>query len=529
MLIKFTRAGRGEGGGRKLANYLQGELDHAGKEREAVHILRGDPDSVGEIADGLKSKNKFVHSIIAWAPTDQPTTEQIDQVLDTYESVVFAGIDPQRYAWSAVRHDDSRGGVHVHIMMARVDLSTGIYLSLIQPGWQLDIDPITAFYNEYHGWADPADPARARPQQPGYEAMVKANHPNADGSLTPINKESITDYVRQHINAGLISDRHDVITCLEDVGEITRIGENYISVLPEGAKRAIRLKGTYYEHDFQPNNRPDPAPAQKNDRKVGTDRKPYRSKLNQLRDEIKAAFDRRRSFHVKRLEQADRNRSNHSIQALVSAADSWPEPVFRPVSGQRNQSQGIDINDRRPGPDTGSSPADHADNKRGRDRSAPEQERTVSNHTTQHFKASCLHYGTIPRPMDNQNTRGLNDDDRTGNQTIKRSQSNARRSNGNTGRGRPALQAFDTANTQLQQRTTEFINQVARFGNAIIRISQAVKATIDMILKRNQTLEITGHQRSDNPHFIVNPAPSGVYSEGHYKKRFENDTIRLRK
>ena len=509
MLIKFTRAGRGEGGGRKLANYLQGELDHAGKEREAVQILRGDPDSVGEIADGLKSKNKFVHSIIAWAPTDQPTTEQIDQVLNTYESVVFTGIDTQRYTWSAVRHDDSRGGVHVHIMMARVDLSTGIYLSLIQPGWQLDIDPITAFYNEYHGWADPADPARARPQQPGYEAMVKANHPNADGSLTPINKEAITDYVRQHINAGLISDRHDVITCLEDVGEITRIGENYISVMPEGAKRAIRLKGTYYEHDFQPDNRPDPASSQKNDRKVGADRKPDRAKLIQLRDEIKAAVERRRAFHVKRLEQADRNRSNHSIQALVSAADSWPEPVPGPIPGQCYQPQGIDINDRRPGPDTGPPPTDHADHERGRDRSAPEQERAVFDNTTQHFKASCLHYGTIPRPMDNQNIRGLNDDDRTGNQTIKRSQSNARRSHGNTGRGRPALQAFDKAITEFQRRTTEFINQAAGFGNAIIRIRQAVKTIIDMMLKRNLTLATTGYRVSDNPVYTRRDHPPG--------------------
>ena len=498
MLIKFTRAGRGKGGGRKLAIYLQGELDHAGQEREAVQVLRGDPDSVGEIADGLNSKNKFVHGIIAWAPTDQPTTEQIDQVLDTYESVVFAGIDQQRYAWSAVRHDDSEGGVHVHIMMARVDLSTGIYLSLIQPGWQLDIDPITAFYNEHHGWADPADPARARPLQPGYEAMVKANHPNADAPLTPTNKAAITDYVRQHINAGLISGRDDVITCLEDVGEITRIGKNYISVIPEGAKQAIRLKGAYYEHDFQPDNRPDPASAQKNDRQVGADRKPDRSTLIQLRDDIKAALERRRAFHVKRLEQADRNRSNHSIQALVSAADSWPEPVPGPVPGQCYQPQGIDINDRRPGPDTGPSPTDHADPGRGRARSAPEQERAVSDHATQYFKASGLHDRTISGPVDNQNTRGLNDDDRTGNNVARGSQGHTRRSRGNTSRSRPALQAFDTAFAELQQRTTEFKNKAAEIGNTITRVTQAIKAIIYMLVNRNRTLATAGRRNSDD-------------------------------
>ena len=489
MLIKFTRAGRREGGGHKLANYLQGDLDHAGKEREAVQVLRGDPDSVGEIADGLKSKNKFVHGIIAWAPTDQPTAEQIDQVLDTYESVVFAGIEPQRYAWTAVRHDDSRGGVHVHIMMARVDLSTGIYLSLIQPGWQQDIDPITAFYNERYQWADPADPARARPGLPGYEALVKANSdPGADGLLTPTNRDAITEYVKQHIDAGLISGRGDVIKCLEDVGEITRAGKKYISVMPEGANRAIRLRGTYYEHDFQPDNRPDPASAQNDGRKADTDRKPDRSKLKQLRCEIKAAFNRRRAFHVRRLEQADRNRSNHSIQALVSAADSWPVPLPGPATGQCAQSQGVDINDCQTGSDAGPSPTDNTDHERGRNRSIPRQERTVSDNPTQHIKTDSLHDRTVPGPMGNQNTRGLIDNDRIGNQTIKRGQNNARRSHGSTGRGRPALQALDTAITELQQRTTEFINQATGFGNAIIRVKQAVKAMIDRLLRRDHTL-----------------------------------------
>ena len=100
--------------------------------------------------------------------------------------------------------------------------------------------------------------------------------------------------------------------------------------------------------------------------------------------------------------------------------------------------------------------------------------------------------------MDNQNTRGLNDDDRTGNNVTRGSQGYARRSHGNASRSRPTLQALDTAITQLQQRTTRFINQAAGFGRAINRIRQAVKAMTDMLLMRNRTLATTGRRNSYN-------------------------------
>ena len=51
MHIKFS-GGRASAG--RAAAYLTGELDSQGEEREAVIVLRGDPELVAAVADGLE-------------------------------------------------------------------------------------------------------------------------------------------------------------------------------------------------------------------------------------------------------------------------------------------------------------------------------------------------------------------------------------------------------------------------------------------------------------------------------------------
>ena len=50
MLIKFLA--RGTGSARAAADYLLGARDAAGKPREGVEVLRGNPHQVAAVADG---------------------------------------------------------------------------------------------------------------------------------------------------------------------------------------------------------------------------------------------------------------------------------------------------------------------------------------------------------------------------------------------------------------------------------------------------------------------------------------------
>ena len=100
MLVKFLA--RGTGSARDAADYLLGERDAAGKPREGVEVLRGDPHQVAAVADTLPFEHKYTSGVIAWAPEDEPTDEQIGAVLDAFEETAWAGLEFDRYAWSAV-------------------------------------------------------------------------------------------------------------------------------------------------------------------------------------------------------------------------------------------------------------------------------------------------------------------------------------------------------------------------------------------------------------------------------------------
>ena len=67
-------------------------------------VLRGDPDDVAAVADALEFEHKYTSGVIAWAPEDQPSDQDIDRVLDEFEQTAWAGLAPDRYAWSAVQH-----------------------------------------------------------------------------------------------------------------------------------------------------------------------------------------------------------------------------------------------------------------------------------------------------------------------------------------------------------------------------------------------------------------------------------------
>ena len=94
MLIKFLA--RGTGSARDAADYLLGERDAAGKPREGVEVLRGDPHQVAAVADTLPFDHKYTSGVIAWATEDEPTDDRIGEVLDAFEETAWAGLEPDR-------------------------------------------------------------------------------------------------------------------------------------------------------------------------------------------------------------------------------------------------------------------------------------------------------------------------------------------------------------------------------------------------------------------------------------------------
>ena len=160
MHHKFTRHGKGLA--QRAISYLLREKDHQGKRRAEIKVLRGDPELMAKVADSLTFSRRYTSGVIAWSPDDQPSDTEIQKVLDDYERLAFAGLDPERYSWTAVLHRDDNGTPHIHTLTARVDLETGKSLNIAPPGHRRDFDAFRDHWNYAMGWARPDDPDRVR-------------------------------------------------------------------------------------------------------------------------------------------------------------------------------------------------------------------------------------------------------------------------------------------------------------------------------------------------------------------------------
>ena len=175
-----------------------------GRGSQRRKVLRGNPHQVADVADALEFEHKYTSGVIAWAPEDNPSDAQIGYVVDEFEKTTWAGLEPDRYAWSAIEHREAGGGVHVHVLAARVDLETGKSLNIAAPGWQKTFDALRDWQNHENDWSRPDDPERARNVQPGHRAYIEAAQLRAGLGVEKDPRRLITDYLSQGIETGAV-------------------------------------------------------------------------------------------------------------------------------------------------------------------------------------------------------------------------------------------------------------------------------------------------------------------------------------
>ena len=327
MLVKFLSHGKGSA--RAAVEYLVGERDAAGQEREGVEVVRGNPDMVAAVADSLDFERRYTSAVIAWAPEDRPTGEQIEAVLDEFEKTAWAGLEPDRYAWTAVLHRERGGGVHAHILAAQCDLQTGRSLNIAPPGWEQTFAPLRDAFNHEHGWSRPDDPARARAQRPGHVAYIEASKLRAGLEHEADPRTLIRDYLVQRVEHGAVKGRSDVVSALEDVGlEVPRQGKDYITARDPDSGKRWRLKGELYERDFEPERLHLPGEEQAGGRPA-TDRGRSRARARAAWRELERRRKRRAAFHRGRYGEGDRADARVADEGLAQTAGGRHEPLPR--------------------------------------------------------------------------------------------------------------------------------------------------------------------------------------------------------
>ena len=265
MLVKFLA--RGTGSARDAAGYLLGERHAAGKTREGVEVLRGDPHQVAAVADTLPFEHKYTSGVIAWAPEDQPTDEQIGAVLDAF--------------------------------------------------------------NHEHGWSRPDDPARARVEQPGHRAYIEAARLRAGLRLESSPRDLIRDYLLQPVEHGTVRNRHEVVATLREAGlEVPRQGKDYLTALDPETGNRWRLKGELYGVDFQ-RERFDRAAAEAAGERAQGDRGVDRERARTARRELAARREERAQYHRVRYGSGDRADARVAGQGVAPALRRRPGSLAR--------------------------------------------------------------------------------------------------------------------------------------------------------------------------------------------------------
>lgn len=251
MYIKFLKHGKGNP--LLAASYLIDEVDHLNYPRANVEVLRGDPHVFAALANSIENTWKYTSGLIAWSPTDQPTDQDIQDVLNAFEKHAFAGLEPHQYHFTAVLHQEDDGTKHIHFLVPRIELETGKALNIAPPGHDKYFDPLRDYFNHLKGWSRPDDirlkkdlqlPDHIQLQDKAVLRTQLIDQP------APAIHQLLNEYINTRILYGLVRDRADIVNALSEIGTITRMGKDSISILLEGRQKAIRLKGALYESTF---------------------------------------------------------------------------------------------------------------------------------------------------------------------------------------------------------------------------------------------------------------------------------------
>ena len=252
MLMKVFPHGMGEGD--KPTRYLVRQ-DYTGRETHPPQVLRGDDTMTRALIDSIDRRWKFTSGALSWHPDDKVSPEKEEEVMDAFERVAFAGLEPDQRNILWVRHTHA-GHHELHFVIPRLELSGGKDFNACPPGWHKDFDVFRDLFNWREGWARPDDPARVREDLPKKADLFKARMARWGKEIKESDrdraKETVHAYLKAKIAQGLVRNRADILSALKEAGyAVNRAGKDYISV-KAGNGDKLRFKGGINREEWTP-------------------------------------------------------------------------------------------------------------------------------------------------------------------------------------------------------------------------------------------------------------------------------------
>src|SRR5690554_2341881 len=95
-----------------------------GRENQPPVVVRGDPEQTKNLIDSLDFKHKYTSGVLSFEAGEIITPEMENAIIDRFESVAFAGLEPDQYNILWVRHEHA-GHHELHFVTRRVELESG--------------------------------------------------------------------------------------------------------------------------------------------------------------------------------------------------------------------------------------------------------------------------------------------------------------------------------------------------------------------------------------------------------------------
>ena len=212
------------------------------------------------LIDSIDRRWKFTSGALSWHPDDKVSPEKEEEVMNVFERVAFAGLEPDQRNILWVRHLHA-GHHELHFVIPRLELSSGKDFNACPPGWHKDFDVFRDLFNWREGWARPDDPARAREDLPKNADLFKARMARWGKEIMESDRDRIKEAIHAHLKAkiaqGLIRNQADILTAMTDAGyTVNRAGKGYISVKSASGDR-LRFKGGIYAETWMPKKETD--------------------------------------------------------------------------------------------------------------------------------------------------------------------------------------------------------------------------------------------------------------------------------
>lgn len=343
MYMKVFPHGQGSGNG--PTHYLV-RLDYPNRDKHPPEVLRGDPELTRELIDSLDTKWKFTAGVLSWHPEDRVTSEQETRVMDDFEAVAFAGLEPDQRNVLWVRHRHAQHH-ELHFVIPRVELSSGKAFNPCPPGWQKHFDVFRDLHNHREGWARPDDPAKARLRAPEQADLHRARllrwgkTPGKDERAEA--KDAVHAYLLMKIEEGQVTNRSELLAALREAGlEINRAGKDYITVKDLACGEKLRLKGGIYAEHWQLAGILGRAHAGQDRTGPAGARRPDPAAIQRLERELAAVIDRRAAYNRSRYpgkawDVGRAHRFTLPNPELDLRQEMAPSPAFEPGPSDGNR------------------------------------------------------------------------------------------------------------------------------------------------------------------------------------------------